>query len=90
MIETCYECGTSWGVTMKPRDKVLCTPCARPQPWKWPVWYWKARIWTLPWSGAWVRSPEWWDNQTTLADLRAAVASAEKIWGDGDGPPLRP
>lgn len=80
MIETCMDCGKTWGVTMTPRTKVRCTPCARPRPDREPVWYWQARIWNdNGWSRLRPRSAAWWDNVTTLEDLEYAVECAEKL-----------
>jgi hypothetical protein len=76
-FEACYECGQRWGVTMEPRERVLCTPCARPKPWKDPVRYWQSRIWGQCPAG-YAGSPEWWDAKTTMQDLRVAVAFAEQ------------
>lgn len=82
MKETCYACGHSWGVTMEPREKVLCSSCARPQPWQqpWyaPDYYWSSRIWTLEWPPI-TESPEWWDTKATLADLRVAKHCAATL-----------
>lgn len=79
MIETCIGCNKTWGVTMTPRARVLCTECATPKPWRNPVLYWTSRIWNFPWSHDHVRSAEWWDQQTALADLRIAAANAENL-----------
>lgn len=79
MRETCVDCGKSWGVTMKPREVVRCQACARPQPWRRPLWYWQARIWNFPFGALIRRSPEWWDSQTSLQDLRAAVGFAREF-----------
>lgn len=77
--ETCRECGHSWGVTMPPRESVLCEGCARPQPWKNPGRYWRSRVNNHPWGWAVYRSPEWWDSQTSLQDLRYAASIADEI-----------
>ena len=75
MIETCRDCGHSWGVTMTPRTDVLCTDCARPTPNRWPKTYWALRA-TSGHPTLRFRSTEWWDQQTSLADLRHAAAIA--------------
>lgn len=88
MRETCYECGHCWGVTCEPRTHVLCTPCARPKPWKDPVRYWQSRIWHQRWAAD-AGSSEWWDAKTTMRDLRVAVVFAEQEWGTSAGQQLR-
>lgn len=77
MRETCLTgCGRSWGVTMTPREQVLCMECARPRPWHRPAAYWLSRLQLLPWP-----SPSdvvaYRDAQTSRADLRVALAAAE-------------
>lgn len=97
MTEQCYRCGRTWGVTMTPRTWVLCTPCARPAPnWGDVAYYWRSRARTAS-STAWrllhYRSPEWWDQQTAVADLGyAAEIAADNlripagvVWGDSGG-----
>lgn len=85
MMECCYECGHTWGVTMEPRERVLCASCATPRPWRRPVHYWQARIccYFSSREHTWPRSPEWWDQQADLADLRVAVESAKATFGGG-------
>lgn len=73
--ERCYRCGHTWGVTMPPRERVLCTPCARPAPNRDAARYWRLRA-TTGWPTLRHLSPEWWDQQTSLADLRYAAAIA--------------
>lgn len=77
--ETCRECGKSWGVTMKPREDVLCSDCARPQPWRRPVHYWNARVWCFHCPPTYTGSPEWWDAQTSLQDLKFAASIAGEL-----------
>lgn len=79
MVEVCRDCARTWGVTMTPREDVLCADCARPRPWKWPVRYWQARISCFPFTYPYTRSPEWWDQQTSLQDLRIAVSLAAQL-----------
>jgi hypothetical protein len=80
MREVCIDCGTSWGVTMTPREVVRCTPCATPRPWKWPLRYWQARVWNFrPDRYATYRSPEWWDAQTSRKDLAVAIEFAHEL-----------
>ncbi|QYN17503.1 hypothetical protein [Amycolatopsis sp. DSM 110486] len=79
MREKCRECGHSWGVTMLPRTDVLCSECARPTPSRRPAHYWAARMWNFPTSNPWPRSPEWWDEQTSRADLRIAAEFANSL-----------
>lgn len=32
-VETCTKCGKTWGVTIEPRDPIVCTECQRvPKP----------------------------------------------------------
>lgn len=83
MKETCYLCGHSWGVTMSPRERVLCTPCARPTPSRRPAHYWHLRAWT-GWDYSHYRSPEWWDQQTALQDLKHAAEVANQLWPTGN------
>lgn len=73
--ETCYECARSWGVTMRPRERVLCTPCARPLPWRRPAEYWRSRLRNQQWPSLFA-AVEWLDARTTRDDLRLAVAAA--------------
>lgn len=78
--EVCIDCGASWGVTMAPRAVVRCTSCATPRPDKWPLWYWQARVWNFrPDQYAIPRSPQWWDAQTSRADLAAAIEFARAL-----------
>jgi hypothetical protein len=80
MREVCIDCGTSWGVTMTPREIVRCTPCATPRPWKWPLRYWQARVWNFrPDRYATYRSSEWWDAQTSRKDLAVAIEFAREL-----------
>lgn len=78
MIESCYLCGRSWGVTSSPRSHVLCAACARPTPNCNPARYWWLRAHT-GWDYPTYRSPEWWDQQTSLYDLRHAADTAHTI-----------
>ena len=78
--ETCRECGHSWGVTMTPREDVLCSGCARPQPWKRPAHYWSSRVWNFRgFDAVWPRSPEWWDANTSLQELKYAAEIAADL-----------
>jgi hypothetical protein len=77
--ETCRECGHSWGVTMKPRESVLCSDCVAPRTWRRPVHYWNSRVWNFPHPSTVVRDPEWWDAQTSLQDLKFAASIADQI-----------
>ncbi|MFJ4637552.1 hypothetical protein ACIP69_18250 [Streptomyces hygroscopicus] len=77
--EKCRECGHTWGVTTTPRTDVLCTRCARPTPFRWPARYWWLRAHTGHWDVRY-RSPEWWDQQTSIADLRYAAEIAAHEW----------
>jgi hypothetical protein len=83
MNEVCRECGKSWGVTMQPREHVLCQGCAQPKPWRRPVHYWGSRIWnyrsTKPYATT--RSPEWWDQQTDRLDLEYALSISSHLGG---------
>lgn len=78
MIETCKLCAHTWGVTMTPREDVLCGSCASPTPSRNPGHYWKARFWNYHSTKPHMitRSPEWWDQQTDLVDLRYAIEVA--------------
>ncbi|MEU1787070.1 hypothetical protein ABZ553_14595 [Streptomyces sparsogenes] len=80
MNETCRECGHTWGVTTTPRTNVLCTPCARPAPNRRPAHYWWLRAHTGHWDAGQYRTPEWWDQQTSIADLRYAAEIAARQW----------
>lgn len=82
MVEVCRDCARTWGVTMTPREDVLCSDCARSRPWRRPVTYWQARIWNFPHSYPYTRSLEWWDQQTSLQDLRIAVSLAAQLEED--------
>jgi hypothetical protein len=78
--ETCRECGHSWCVTMAPREDVLCSGCARPQPWKRPAHYWSARVSNFRgFDAVWPRSPEWWDAKTSLQELKYAAEIAADL-----------
>jgi hypothetical protein len=79
VTETCYLCGHSWGVTTTPRTRVLCTACARPTPGRRPARYWWLRAHTNHRSELY-GSPEWWDQQTSLEDLRYAAENAARLW----------
>ncbi len=79
MTETCYGCGHKWGVTVTPRERVLCGPCARPTPQQMPATYWRHRAIT-GWGHERYRSPEWWDQQTSMTDLRHAAGIALELW----------
>jgi hypothetical protein len=77
--EKCANCGRTWSVTTTPRTNVLCGPCGRPSPARRSTHYWHLRRWT----GHPVlryRSPEWWDQQTSLADLQHAAEYAAAAW----------
>ncbi|MCY0916995.1 hypothetical protein OS965_02240 [Streptomyces sp. H27-G5] len=78
MTETCTLCGHSWGVTTTPRPAVLCTPCGRPAPNRRPAHYWHLRA-TTGHPVQRYRSVDWWDQQTSLADLRQAAANATTL-----------
>lgn len=82
MVERCMDCGKTWGVTVEPREKVRCTGCSTALPWRWPALYWRMRIVNLPWPATYTGSPEWWDNKTSLADLRYALTVADQLWSD--------
>ena len=78
--ETCRECGHSWGVTMKPRESVLCEVCVQPQPWKRPAHCWSSRVWNFRgFDAVWPRSPEWWDAKTSLQELKYAAEVAAAL-----------
>lgn len=81
MRETCRHCGKTWGVTMMPRESVLCDECVRPKPWRRPEHYWLSRSWnfhsTKPY--AITRSPEWWDQQTDRQALAYAAELARHL-----------
>lgn len=77
--ETCRECGKQWGVSMTPREDVLCQECVQPRPWKNPVHYWQSRLWNFPWGIHVVRSPEWWDAQTSRNELKFAAELARDL-----------
>lgn len=62
---------------MAPRVEVLCGDCARPTPSRRPAHYWSLRLIALYQERYWTRSPEWWDQQTSHADLEVAAANAE-------------
>ncbi|MGW7688878.1 hypothetical protein ACWGMA_08280 [Streptomyces asiaticus] len=81
MIETCRECGHTWGVTTTPRPSVLCGPCARPTPSRWPDRYWWLRACTGH-PDVRYRSTDWWDQQTSLVDLRHAAEYAAQQWAE--------
>jgi hypothetical protein len=74
-METCSNCGRTWGVTTKPRTDVLCTACGRPAPNRRPDAYWHLRAVTGHPVQRY-RSVDWWDQQTELADLRYAAETA--------------
>lgn len=78
MTETCTLCHHSWGVTTTPRLNVLCTNCGQPAPNRRPAMYWHLRAVTGH-SVQRYRSPEWWDQQTSLADLKHAAAHASAL-----------
>ena len=80
MIETCNECGKTWGVTMTPRTEVLCTDCSRCTPWRRPRDYWNYRAWSSHCPSAPYRSPEWWDMVCSLQDLKYAATLAKQHW----------
>lgn len=82
MIETCVDCDRTWGVTMEPREHVKCTDCSRSQPWRNPAYYWWCRVYAHAWPHAWYRSPEWWDQQCALEDLKYAAELAENLGAD--------
>ncbi|GAA1065249.1 hypothetical protein [Streptomyces asiaticus] len=84
MIEKCRECGHAWGVTTTPRTSVLCGPCARPTPSRRAAHYWWLRAHTGHWDLRY-RSPEWWDQQTSIADLRCAAEYAATAWPEEVG-----
>ena len=79
--EKCRDCGKTWGVTMKPRESVLCEECARPKPWRRPEHYWLSRSWNFHSTKPYVitRSPEWWDQQTDLIELKYAAVTAASL-----------
>jgi hypothetical protein len=79
VIETCFECGATWAVTMTPRERVRCSACALPTPRRWPLRYWESRLRALSWTYTWYRSPAWWDMRTSQADLEAAVELARGL-----------
>ncbi|MCX5584243.1 hypothetical protein [Streptomyces erythrochromogenes] len=74
-METCSLCGRTWGVVTQPRSNVLCAPCGRPAPNRRPGAYWHLRA-TTGHPVQRYRSPEWWDQQTSLADLKHAARLA--------------
>lgn len=78
MTETCRACGHTWGVTTAPRTDVLCGPCARPTPSRQPAYYWWLRAHTGHWGAGWYGTVEWWDQQTSIADLRHAADIAAR------------
>lgn len=80
MTETCANCGRTWGVTMPPREVVKCTDCSRPQPWRNPAYYWWLRAWAWHWPSVPHRSPDWWDQQCALQDLRYTAELAAAIF----------
>lgn len=79
MHETCRDCGKRWGVTETPRADIQCSDCARPKPWYRADAYWahRARMFLAPYFIA--GSAEWWDQQTSLADLRIAAELAHTL-----------
>lgn len=81
MTETCKLCGHTWGVTMAPRDDVLCSKCAQPKPWRNPEHYWLSRIGNYHSTHPHMitRSPEWWDQQTDRVELKYAAELAAQL-----------
>jgi hypothetical protein len=79
-VERCRDCGKTWAVIVTPRPSVQCGDCARPKPNYRAAAYWHLRAWT-GWPTELYRSPEWWDQQTSLADMKYAAAVAV-AWSD--------
>ncbi|MGW4075958.1 hypothetical protein ACWELB_21015 [Streptomyces asiaticus] len=77
--EKCRNCGHTWGVIGTPRAEVLCGPCGRPSPSRRPAHYWWLRRW-VGHADVRYRSPEWWDQQTSIADLERAAEYAAQQW----------
>lgn len=77
MVETCTDCGKTWGVTMTPREVVKCGDCSRPRPWRNPELYWWLRAYATSWPPVVMWGPQWWDQQCSRADLRHAAEFAK-------------
>ena len=77
-METCSNCGRTWGVTTKPRIDVLCSACGRPSPNRRPAVYWHLRAVTGHRDERY-RSADWWDQQTSLDDLKHAAEFASDL-----------
>lgn len=74
-METCSNCGHTWGVMGPARTDVLCSDCGRPAPNRRPEAYWHLRAVTGHPDERY-RSADWWDQQTSLADLNHAARLA--------------